>query len=92
MAAVTGRLEVRVRPESKARIEYAAALVHVPVSDFVREAVEARADRVVADHEVVTPVPASFYEDLLGALDAPAAPSAALTRAARRAATTVAPA
>jgi len=86
--AVTGRLEVRVRPEAKLRIERAAALVRVPVSEFVREAVEARADRVVADHEISTPVPWSFYDDLLGALDAPAAPSPALTRAARRAATT----
>ncbi len=86
--AVTGRLEVRVRPESKLRIERAAALVHVPVSEFVREAVEARADRVVADHETSTPVRGSFYDDLLGALDAPATPSPALTRAARRAAST----
>ncbi len=55
--AVTGRREVRVRPEAKLRIERAAALVRVPVSEFVREAVQARADRVVADHEISTPVP-----------------------------------
>ncbi len=78
MAAVTARLEVQVRPEIKSRIEYAAGLVHVPVSDFVRNAVEQRADRVIADHEVAPPMPASFYDDLLGALDAPVSPSPAL--------------
>jgi uncharacterized protein (DUF1778 family) len=78
----TARLEVRVRPESKARIERAAALVHAPVSDFVRSAAEERA-------ETLTRVPAEFFDDLLAALDAPAEPSSALARAARRARGTV---
>ncbi len=81
----TARLELRVRPESKARIEHAAALVQVPVSDFVRSAAEERAEQVMADHEAHTRVPAEFFDDLLAALDAPAEPSGALTRAARRA-------
>jgi uncharacterized protein (DUF1778 family) len=81
----TARLEVRVRPESKARLARAAALVHVPVSDFVRTAAEDRADQVLLEYETQTTVPAAFFDDLLTALDAPAHPNAALTRAAQRA-------
>lgn len=80
----TARLEVRVRPESKARIERAAALVHTPVSDFVRSAAEERAEQVLVDHEAHTPVPAEFFDDLLAALDNTAEPSGALARAAQR--------
>lgn len=84
MATVSARLEVRVRPESKSRVEHAAALLRVPVSDFVRSAVEERAEQVLAEYETSTRVPATFYDDLMAALETPAEPSAALTRAARR--------
>lgn len=81
--AATARLEVRVRPESKARLERAAALVQVPVSDFVRSAAEDRAEQVLREHDTHTSVPDGFFDDLLAALDAPAQPNEALTRAAR---------
>jgi uncharacterized protein (DUF1778 family) len=81
----TARLEVRVRPESKARIEHAAALVDVPLSDFVRSAAEERAERVMAEHETQTRVPSEFFDELLAALDVPGEPSTALARAAGRA-------
>ena len=80
----SARLEVRVNPESKARIEQAAALVHTPVSEFVRSAAEERAARVMVEHNAQTLVPATFFDELLAALDEPARPAAALTRAARR--------
>lgn len=83
--AATARLEVRVRPESKARIEHAATLVNAPVSEFVRSAAEERAEQVMAEHEAHTRVPADFFDDLMAALGAPAQPSAALARSARRA-------
>jgi uncharacterized protein (DUF1778 family) len=73
-----------VRPESKARIERAAALVRTPVSDFVRSAAEERAERVMAEHDAQTAVPAEFFDDLLAAFDQPARPAPALRRAARR--------
>ena len=85
MAAASARLEVRVRPESKSRVEHAAALLRVPVSDFVRTAVEERAEQVMAEHETSTRVPATFYDDLIAALDTPVEASSALSRAARRA-------
>jgi uncharacterized protein (DUF1778 family) len=83
--AATARLEVRVRPQTKARIEQAAELAHVPVSDFVRGAAEERADQVLREHESYTRVPATFFEELLAALDAPAQPNLALWGAAKRA-------
>lgn len=83
--AATARLEVRVRPDSKARLERAADLSHVRVSDFVRSAAEDRAEQVLREHETATLVPATFYDDLLAALDAPAQSNETLARAAKRA-------
>lgn len=82
--AVTARLEIRIRPESKERLEHAAALRHAPVSEFVRSAIEEQVERVLAEHESHTQVPAEFFDDLLIALDSPAVPSDALARAAAR--------
>ena len=87
--AATARLEVRVRPDSKARLEQAASLANVPLSDFVRSAAEDRADQILADHESTTRVPAEFFDDLLAALDAPGVPNGKLSRAAQRAASLV---
>jgi uncharacterized protein (DUF1778 family) len=83
--AATARLEVRVRPEAKARLERAAALAQVPLSDFVRSAAEDRAEQVLREHDTQTTVPAEFFDDLLSALDSPAQPDTALSRAAQRA-------
>jgi uncharacterized protein (DUF1778 family) len=83
--AATARLEFRVQPEGKARLELAANLVHVPLSDFVRSAAEDRAEQVLSEHEVLTRVPAEFFDDLYAALDAPAEANSNLARAAKRA-------
>jgi uncharacterized protein (DUF1778 family) len=83
--AATARLEVRVRPEAKARLERAAALAQVPLSDFVRSAAEDRAEQVLREHDTQTTVPAEFFDDLLSALDSPAQPNTALSRATQRA-------
>ena len=85
MVVASSRLEVRVRPESKARLERAAELVQLPVSEFVRAAAEQRADEVLREHDATTRVPAEFFDDLLAALDAPAVANAALAAASRRA-------
>lgn len=82
--AATTRLDVRLQPASKVRLEQAAELTNVPVSDFVRSAVEERVEQVLRDHDVQTTVPADFFDDLLAALDAPAEANAALARAAQR--------
>lgn len=85
MPAASARLEFRVRPERKLRIERAAELVHEPVSEFARTAAEEKAERVIREHEATTTVPAEFFDDLLDALDAPPRANAALTRAAKQA-------
>lgn len=89
MAAASARLEFRVRPDRKLLIERAAELLHEPVSEFARVAAEEKADRIIREYEATTTVPAEFFDDLLDALDAPASPDAALTRAAKRARDTV---
>ena len=82
--AATARVEFRVRPETRERIERAAELVQVPVSEFVRAAAEERADEVLrAERETV--VPATFFDDMLAALTAPPVPNEPTRRAARRA-------
>ncbi len=81
----SARLELRVRPDSKARLERAAALEQVPLSDFVRSAAEDRAEQVLREHDTQTIVPAEFFDELLAALDSPAQSNQSLSRAARRA-------
>jgi uncharacterized protein (DUF1778 family) len=82
-------MEFRIRPESKARIELAAELARESASDFARTAAELRADDVLRTHDLVTVVPAGFFDDLLTALDQPATANPALRRAARRTRKTV---
>jgi uncharacterized protein (DUF1778 family) len=79
------RFEFRIQPESKQRIEHAANLVHESTSDFVRAAAEQRADEVLLEHDVVTVVPAGFFDDLMSALDETPLPSPALARASQHA-------
>jgi uncharacterized protein (DUF1778 family) len=83
--AASARFEFRLRSETKKLIERAAELVQESSSDFARHAVEERAEQVLREHPLVTPVPPSFFDDLLRSLDAPAAPNEALQAAARRA-------
>lgn len=85
MVAASARLEFRVRPDRKSMIERAAELVHEPVSEFARAAAEEKADRIIREYEATTTVPAGFFDDLLDALDTPARPNAALSRAGSRA-------
>lgn len=89
MPAASARLEFRVRPERKSRIERAAELVHEPVSEFARAAAEEKAERVIREHEATTTVPAEFFDDLLDALDAAPRANAALVRAAQQARETI---
>lgn len=62
------RLDFRLDPESKARIERAASLNRESVSAFVVHAATAAADHVLAQAEV-TMMPAEQFDELLEALD-----------------------
>lgn len=84
-SSASTRFEFRLRPQAKERIEHAARLADESVSDFVREAAERSADAVLVEHDAVTIVPAEFFDQLLSALDEKPQPSAALTRAGKRA-------
>jgi uncharacterized protein (DUF1778 family) len=82
--AATARLEFRLADESKARMERAAEIVKVPLSDFVRSAAEERTEQILRDHDATLTVPATFFDDLLAALDAPAQANEHLAEAFRR--------
>lgn len=84
-ARVTERFEFRVPAEQKQAIAAAAALVGMDASDFAREVLAERAEEVLAEHEVKTVVPASYFAELVAALDEPAQPNAALRKALDRA-------
>ena len=68
----TARLEFRLPDESKARMERAAEIARVPLSEFVRTAAEDRTEQILREHDATITVPAAFFDDLLAALDAPA--------------------
>lgn len=68
---MTARLEFRLHADAKRRLERAAELLCVSASDFARCAVEERAEEVLRDHQLMTVVPAAFFDEMLLALDAP---------------------
>lgn len=70
MAVKTDRLEARLSPDARERIERAAAAAGLSVSAFVVEAAVERAEEVIAA-ATTTVVPADYFDDLLAALDEP---------------------
>lgn len=89
MTTATARLEFRVSPQEKSKIERAAELSGEPVSMFARTAAEEKADRILREYEASTTVPAEFFGDLIAAFDAPAQANTGLRTAARRLRATV---
>lgn len=83
MAVKTDRIEARLSPDERVRIERAAATAGSSVSAFVVEAAVERADAVLAA-ATTTLVPAEYFDALLAALDEPDA-ALRLAAAARRA-------
>jgi uncharacterized protein (DUF1778 family) len=75
------RLYVRADAEEKARIEFAAHLARLNVSDFIRLAVEERAEAVISDrtHTVLSP---DDFDAVAEALERPAKASTRLQKAA----------
>lgn len=83
MAVKTDRLEARLSPDERARIERAASAAGLSVSAFMVGAAVERADEIIAA-TTTTVVPADYFDGLLAALDeTEAAPR--LAKAARRA-------
>lgn len=69
MAVKTDRMEARVSPEERERIERAASASGLSVSAFMVSAAVDRAEEVIAATTTTT-VPADYFDDLLAALDA----------------------
>jgi uncharacterized protein (DUF1778 family) len=82
MAVKSDRLEARVSPEQRARLEWAARLAGTSVSAFVVDAAVERAEELVTA-QMSTSVPADYFDRLIDALDhADRAPT--LAKAAKR--------
>ena len=82
MAVKTDRMEARVSPDERERIERAASTAGLSVSAFMVGAAVERADEVIAA-ATTTVTPADFFDDLLAALDDPE-PAPQLTKAVKR--------
>lgn len=83
MPTRTARIEARLAPRDRERIDRAAALEGQSASAFMVTAAAERAERVIAER-TATSVPAAYFDRLLRAIDdADRAPR--LARAARRA-------
>ena len=73
-------LNLRVSERQRMVYERAADLEGISVSAMVTSAADARADEVLHEHASMV-VPAEVFDDLLAALDRPAAPAPALEKA-----------
>lgn len=83
MSVKSDRIEARLSPDERARIERAASTQGVSVSAFVVGTAVDRADQIIAETTSTT-VPADYFDRLLDALDEPD-PAPNLTRTAKRA-------
>lgn len=83
MATKSERVEARLSPEERDRIERAASFEGQSVSAFIVEAAVERAGQVLAEH-TITVVPPDYFDRLVTALDDPE-PAPRLRSAARRA-------
>ena len=84
MAGRTERFEARVAPREATKIRRAASLENMSTSAFVVSSAVARADEVIASHQVTT-VPPDFFDRLVRALEEPGKILPRLAQAGRRA-------
>lgn len=77
----TDRMNIRVRPEVKARLMRAAALRHTDLTSFVTQSALREAETVIADADAVK-ASARDFARILELLDNPPKPNARLRAAA----------
>ena len=65
------RFEFRLPHQAKATITAAASALGMDTSDFAREVLLERADEVLAERAAKIVVPATFFDELVAALDEP---------------------
>ena len=69
----TEKLDLRVSPSAKAKLQAAASAAHRSMSDFVMESALSKADEMLAERRIFT-VNAEKWAEFLAALDAPTRP------------------
>ena len=69
----TEKLDVRVSPSAKAKLQAAASASHRTMSDFVMESALSRAEETLADRRVFA-LSAEKWAEFQAALDAPTRP------------------
>jgi uncharacterized protein (DUF1778 family) len=84
VAVRTDRVEARVSPDQRERIERAASFSGESMSTFMVSAAVQRADEVIAEQSA-TVVPAGYFDQLLAALDEPPERAQRLAAAAKKA-------
>ncbi len=84
MSVKTERVEARLSPDQRSRIEQAAEFAGESMSAFMVSAAVERADELIAA-QTATVVPSDYFDQLLAALDEPAEPSPRLAASAKRA-------
>jgi uncharacterized protein (DUF1778 family) len=82
-ARKVARIEARLNPEQKRRIEYAARLKSTSLSDFMVQSADDAAARAIQEHEVWV-LTGRDREVFVRALLKPPAPSARMKAAAQR--------
>lgn len=75
------RMNLRIRPEAKARLMRAAALRHTDLTNFVMQSALREADAVIADAERIV-VSEEAFRRILDLLENPPPPNAKLLAAA----------
>jgi uncharacterized protein (DUF1778 family) len=84
MSVKTDRVEARLSPDQRSRIEQAASFEGESMSSFMVNAAVERADELIEAH-TSTVVPSEYFDQLLAALDEPPEVSPRLAAAAKRA-------
>ncbi|WP_109508098.1 GNAT family N-acetyltransferase [Nocardioides speluncae] len=84
MANATERVEFRLRPDEKERLERAAQVVATNVSRFARRAIQELTDLVLTRHDSLTRVERPEFDRWRAKLGAPASPPTGLQQLAAR--------
>lgn len=71
MAGATGRLEIRLHPDEKVRLERAAQLRGIPASRFARDAIRAGVDAALSGHDSLTRMDRAEFDGWRDRLAAP---------------------
>jgi|GEM_PF-1984509 len=84
MSLASDEIKLRIPPEQKAFLQRAAEATGLKVSQFIREAAQARADDVLAAIELrqATPLSDDEFAEMLRALDLPGRPAERVVAAA----------